>query len=122
MEKTVSHLFNGHSSDLDSVGFCYASGIVSQTAQHNLPKPVYPRVAAAARASGTVVVQVVIDEDGNVVSANPVSGHPLLHAAAVRAARQAKFSPTSLSGQRVKVSGVIHYNFESAGTPSSTTP
>ena len=79
-----------------------------------LPKPVYPRVAAAARASGTVIVQVLIDEDGNVVSASPVSGHPLLHEAAVRAARQAKFSPTSLSGQRVKVSGVIHYNFESA--------
>lgn len=36
----------------------------------------------------------------------PVSGHPLLHAAAVRAARQARFSPTSLSGQRVKVSGL----------------
>lgn len=88
----------------------------------SLPKPVYPRAAAAARVSGTVVVQVVIDEDGNVVSANPVSGHPLLHAAAVRAARHAKFSPTSLSGQRVKVSGVIQYDFVPPDRPSSTIP
>lgn len=87
-----------------------------------LPKPVYTRAAAAARASGTVVVQVLIDEDGNVVSANPVSGHPLLHSAAVRAARHAKFAPTSISGQRVRVTGVIQYNFESADPPSSTTP
>src|ERR1044071_5132745 len=35
----------------------------------SLPKPAYPPIARAARASGTVVVQVVIDENGNVVSA-----------------------------------------------------
>ena len=61
--------------------------------------------------SGTVVVQVLIDENGNVVSASAASGHPLLKAAAVSAARRAKFSPTKLSGQPVKVSGVIRYNF-----------
>jgi periplasmic protein TonB len=77
----------------------------------NLPKPSYPGIARAARASGTVVVQVLIDENGNVVSASAVSGHPLLTAAAVGAARQAKFSPTKLSGQPVKVTGVIQYNF-----------
>jgi protein TonB len=58
-----------------------------------------------------VVVQVLIDENGNVVSAHAVSGHPLLQAAAVGAARSAKFSPTKLSGQPVKVTGVIQYNF-----------
>ena len=77
----------------------------------SLPKPGYPAIAKAAHASGTVVVQVLIDENGNVVSANAVSGHPLLVQAAVSAARSAKFSPTKLSGQPVKVTGVIQYNF-----------
>lgn len=77
----------------------------------SLPKPAYPPIARAAHASGTVVVQVLIDENGNVVSAHAVSGHPLLQSAAVGAARSAKFSPTKLSGQPVKVTGVIQYNF-----------
>ena len=79
----------------------------------SLPKPAYPPIARAAHAAGTVVVQVLIDENGNVVSAHAVSGHPLLQAAAVGAARSAKFSPTKLSGQPVKVTGVIQYNFVS---------
>lgn len=77
----------------------------------SLPRPPYPQIARAAHASGTVVVQVLIDENGNVVSARAVSGHPLLQAVAVQAARQARFSPTKLSGQPVKVTGVIQYNF-----------
>ena len=76
-----------------------------------LPKPAYPPIARAAHASGTVVVQVLIDEEGNVVSAHAVSGHPLLQAASVAAAREAKFSPTKLAGEPVKVTGVIQYNF-----------
>ena len=75
------------------------------------PTPAYPPIARAARASGTVTVQILVDESGNVVSAEVVSGHPLLQQAAVQAARQARFSPTLLSGQPVKVSGVITYNF-----------
>jgi protein TonB len=77
----------------------------------SLPKPSYPAIAKAAHASGTVVVQVLIDENGNVVSATAVSGHPLLIQAATSAARSARFSPTKLSGQPVKVTGVIQYNF-----------
>jgi TonB family protein len=78
-----------------------------------LPKPDYPDIARAAHASGTVVVQVLIDEEGNVISAHAVSGHPLLQAASVAAARQAKFSPTFLEGDPVRVTGVIQYNFVS---------
>lgn len=77
----------------------------------SLPKPAYPPIARQAHASGTVVVQVTIDENGNVISATAVSGHPLLRAVAVSAARGARFSPTKLSGQPVKVTGVITYNF-----------
>lgn len=77
----------------------------------SLPPPAYPPVAKAARVSGTVVVQITIDERGCVVAARAVSGHPLLQAAAAQAASQACFSPTRLSGQPVKVTGVITYNF-----------
>jgi protein TonB len=77
----------------------------------SLPKPPYPPAARAVRASGAVSVQVLIDESGRVVSASAASGHPLLRAAAEQAARGARFSPTLLSGQPVKVSGIITYNF-----------
>src|SRR6185436_12236940 len=76
-----------------------------------LVTPPYPAIARSAHAAGAVQVQVLIDENGNVVSANAVSGHPLLQAAAVAAARASKFTPTKLSGQPVKVNGVIIYNF-----------
>jgi TonB family protein len=76
-----------------------------------LPVPEYPPIAAQAKASGTVTVQVLIDELGNIVSARAVSGHPLLQATSVAAARQARFSPTSLSGVPVKVSGFLTFNF-----------
>lgn len=87
-----------------------------------LPRPAYPAIAQAAHASGLVVVQVLIDEQGNVISANAVSGHPLLQAACVAAAREAKFSPTTLSGQPVKVTGVIQYNFVAAPPPAVKPP
>ena len=70
-------------------------------------------IARAAKASGSVTVEITIDEEGNVVSARSTSGHPLLQSAAVTAARQAKFSPTKLSGQPVKVNGVRVYTFKS---------
>jgi len=76
-----------------------------------LVTPPYPAIARSAHASGAVKVQVLIDENGNVISASAVSGHPLLQAAAVGAARASKFTPTKLSGQPVKVNGFIIYNF-----------
>ena len=75
------------------------------------PQPPYPPIAKAARASGTVTVQVTVDETGSVVSAEAVSGHPLLRPAAVAAAKQAKFAPTLQDGKPVRVSGVLTYNF-----------
>jgi TonB family protein len=77
----------------------------------SLPKPAYPPIAKQAKASGTVVVQVTVNEEGDVISARAVSGHPLLQAVSVAAARNAKFSPTKLGGKPVKVSGVITYTF-----------
>lgn len=87
------------------------SGGVLNGKATSLPKPAYPPAARAVRASGAVAVQVLIDENGRVVSASATSGHPLLRNAAVSAARGARFSPTMLSGQPVKVTGIITYNF-----------
>ena len=78
----------------------------------SLPVPPYPAAARAVRASGSVSVAVVISKTGRVMSASARGGHPLLRAAAVSAARRAKFRPTKLSGQAVEVSGVIVYNFK----------
>ena len=87
------------------------SGGVLNSKATNLPQPAYPPAARAVRAHGSVSVQVTVDETGEVISASAVSGHPLLRASAVQAARSAKFTPTKLSGQPVKVTGVITYNF-----------
>lgn len=75
------------------------------------PAPPYPPIARAVRVSGTVTVQIVVDEDGRVLSARAVDGPPLLRAAAQQAALRARFTPTLLSQQPVKVSGFITYNF-----------
>ena len=77
----------------------------------SLPRPMYPEMAKRIGLQGPVTVQVLIDETGKVISAKAVSGHPLLIVEATRAAWQARFSPTKLGDQAVKVSGVITYNF-----------
>jgi protein TonB len=87
-----------------------SGGVLNGKAVH-LVTPPYPAIARSAHAAGAVQVQVLIDENGNVISAHATSGHPLLQAAAVAAARSSKFTPTKLSGQPVKVNGVIIYNF-----------
>lgn len=75
-------------------------------------EPTYPALAKAARVTGSVVVEITIDENGNVISAVPLSGHPLLKNAAAEAARGWKFAPTKLSGVPVKVIGTITFNFQ----------
>ena len=87
-----------------------SSGVVNGKASY-LAQPTYPTAARAVHASGQVKVQVMIDEDGKVIAANVVSGHPLLQSAALGAAKSSKFTPTFLSKQKVKVSGFIVYNF-----------
>jgi protein TonB len=72
-----------------------------------LPMPEVP----PGEASGVVLVAVVVDEQGSVVEARAISGPQHLHAAAVNAARLARFSPTLLMGEPVRVSGTLSYNF-----------
>jgi TonB family protein len=76
-----------------------------------LPQPAYPPIARAAHASGTVDVQVLVGFEGDVVAAAVLSGHPLLQAAALNAARKARFTPPKYKGEPVKIVGVIQYHF-----------
>ena len=77
----------------------------------SLPKPAYPPDAKAQRISGTVAVNIVIDEKGRVIWAQAVDGHPLLREASVKAACQSLHSPIKISGRAVKAGSVISYNF-----------
>ena len=87
-----------------------SGGVLNGTAI-NLPPPTYPDAAKRMRVAGTVTVDVILDESGKVVSATASNGPTILRDAAIQAALKARFSPTKLSGQPVKVSGVINYKF-----------
>lgn len=94
------------------------SGGVFQGSALRRVEPAYPPLAKAARISGSVVVEVTADEEGNVISVRAISGHPLLKDAAVAAARGWKFAPTMLSGVPVKVIGTITFNFNLGSPPN----
>src|SRR5262245_2980964 len=87
------------------------SGGVLQGSAIKKFQPPYPPIAKAARASGAVQVQVTISEEGRVIEAAVIGGHPLLRDAALQAARQWLFKPTELSGVPVKVQGILTFNF-----------
>ena len=87
-----------------------SGGVLNGTAL-SLPAPMYPEAARRLRMGGLVTVEVIVDEKGQVISAVATNGPPALRDVAVQAALKARFSPTKLSGQPVKVSGLINYKF-----------
>ena len=74
-------------------------------------EPLYPAAARKAGVSGTVIVEVTVNESGNVIGTRVVCGPDLLVPASVEAARNWRFAPTLLSGVPVKVIGTITFNF-----------
>lgn len=86
-------------------------GVLNSVAK-NLVTPAYPAAARAIGANGRVTVQVLIDENGRVINAAAMDGHPLLRDVALRAARSSTFTPTLLSKVPVKARGIIIYNFK----------
>ncbi len=78
----------------------------------SLPKPEYPAAAKAEKVSGTVTVEVMISDKGEVVAASVVSGPQLLWNSAGVAARQARFDPPLKDGKPVKVAGVLTFDFD----------
>lgn len=77
----------------------------------SMPKSLYPEEAKAAKVSGVVQVNALIDEKGRVVWAKAVTGHPLLQDVSRRAACRARYSPTVISGRPVKTGTSLTYNF-----------
>jgi protein TonB len=82
-------------------------GKVLESRLINRVVPEYPALARQARVSGTVILQVNVDEEGNIFDVRILSGHPLLEEAAVRAVRQWKYSPTLLNGEPVAVVATV---------------
>ncbi len=70
-------------------------------------EPEYPPLALQARVSGAVVLDVNLDEEGNVESIRVLQGHQLLVPAAVKAVSQWKYSPTILNGEPVPVVATV---------------
>jgi TonB family protein len=75
------------------------------------PQPGYPEKARLARVSGAVTIKIVVNEQGKVVEARAICGHPLLMGVSEAAARAARFSPTLFKGKPIMVTGVITYKF-----------
>jgi periplasmic protein TonB len=87
-----------------------SGGVLAAVAKHTV-QPEYPEEAKKMRVSGSVIVEIVVDTNGNVVSVEALSGHPLLRAAAVDAARQWTFEPVKVDGTPVEVIGTLTFNF-----------
>jgi protein TonB len=73
--------------------------------------PVYPEIARKTAMQGKVMVRVILDEKGKVISAKGINGPKLLQGAGEDAARKSKFNPTLSENQPVKATGIIVYNF-----------
>jgi TonB family protein len=77
----------------------------------DLPKPKYPEAARSAKVVGRVTVKILLDEKGNIVSAEAIDGPEILRTSAVEAARKARFTLTLIGTRPVRVSGVLTYDF-----------
>jgi TonB family protein len=75
-------------------------------------KPVYPRVALTSNAAGPVQIYIIVSEQGRVIEATAMSGHPMLYSAALDAARKWTFKPTRINGARVKVQSSLTLIFD----------
>ncbi len=84
-------------------GIHQVGGDVKPPREIHREEPVYPVIARTAKTEGNVVIEAVIDEQGNVVQARAVSGPGLLIAAALQAVLKWKYEPTYLDGMPVSV-------------------
>ncbi len=83
-----------------------ASAVQTSRLIHRV-EPVYPQAAKMNRISGTVVLQILVDEEGIVEQIKPTGGDPILVSAAIAAVQQWRYSPTVIDGQAVPVIATV---------------
>jgi protein TonB len=81
--------------------------------EHHLysASPSYPKAAKKAHVSGAVIMKVIVNEQGDVESAEVVSGPDMLRDAATEAVKKWRYRPFALNGHTVKVTTSITFNF-----------
>jgi protein TonB len=67
------------------------------------PPVVYSPIARQAHVEGTVILEAIIDEQGNVTHVQVISGPGLLLASALKAVAERKYEPTILDGEPVAI-------------------
>jgi protein TonB len=75
-------------------------------------QPKYPQDARKAGIQGIVLLQSLIDRNGNVKEIKIVKGDPSLTSAALDAVKQWKCKPYRLNGQPVEVDTLVSVDFE----------
>ena len=73
--------------------------------------PVPPEMAVRANVHGIVILEIIIDVDGTVKDARVLRSIPLLDAAALEAARQWRYEPTTIGGKAVPVIMTVSVTF-----------
>lgn len=73
--------------------------------------PVYPDAARQSKLQGVVLIDMLVGPDGTVVDLHPVSGPPVLTAAATDAVRWWRFQPYRVNGQAVAVETTLAVDF-----------
>lgn len=73
--------------------------------------PTYPLLAKQAHVQGTVQLDAIIDEHGNVVEVKAISGPPLLIPAAMAAVEHWRYEPTYLDEQPIAVQFLVSVTF-----------
>lgn len=74
-------------------------------------QPVYPSIARNSHITGDVVIDAILDENGNVTDMKVISGPVLLYPAALAALREWKYEPTYLNDVPVSVQMVVTISF-----------
>lgn len=97
--------------EVDGIAPVRVGGNVRPPAKITDVRPVYPPEAKGARVQGVVILEVVIDTEGNVRSTRVLRSIPILDAAAITAVEQWKFEPTLLNGAAVPVIMTVTVNF-----------
>lgn len=72
----------------------------------------YPQKAKDKKIEGRVEVQLMLNEDGEVIFANPLSGPEELWAESVRAAAGARLAPATVYGKPIKIAGRVILDFK----------